>query len=281
MDGIILINKEKGITSFKTVDFLKKKFNLKKIGHTGTLDPMATGLLLVMINKATKINEYIDYDKEYEIEITFGKETDTCDTDGKVIRQAPVPDNLCEKIKGIIPSFTGEIMQKPPAFSALKKDGEKSYNLARQGIAMEITPRQVRINKITQMACHTDKVNLIVSCAGGTYMRSIARDMGEALGSAAVLSSIHRTKIGKFSVNESYKPGILDNLDNKIIPVNDALYEMAAIDLNEQEYKKISHGVAIENSSTLKSGNLKMLYDNNVVAIGEIDGNKIKIKRGI
>src|SRR5208337_4330703 len=149
MDGIILINKQKGITSFKTVDFIKKKFNLEKIGHSGTLDPMATGLLIGMINKATKINEYLDYDKEYEIEITFGKETDTCDAEGRVVRQAPVPDNLMEKIKNIIPSFTGEIMQKPPAFSALKKDGEKSYILARKGIAVELIPRSVRINKIT------------------------------------------------------------------------------------------------------------------------------------
>ncbi len=281
MDGIILINKQKGITSFKTVDYLKKKFKLEKIGHSGTLDPMATGLLIAMINKATKINEYLDYDKEYEIEITFGKETDTCDTDGKVIRQAPVPDNLEEKIKSIIPSFTGEIMQKPPVFSALKKDGEKSYNLARKGIAVEITPRRVRINKITLAACNMDKVNLTVSCAGGTYMRSLARDMGEVLGSAAVLSSIYRTKIGKFLVNDSYKTEMLDTLDNKIISINNALYEMTAIDLKAQEYKKVSNGAAIENSTSLKSGNVKIVYNNNVVAIGEIDGNKIKIKRGL
>jgi len=281
MDGIILINKQKGITSFKTVDFIKKKFNLEKIGHSGTLDPMATGLLIGMINKATKINEYLDYDKEYEIEITFGKETDTCDAEGRVVRQAPVPDNLMEKIKNIIPSFTGEIMQKPPAFSALKKDGEKSYILARKGIAVELIPRSVRINKITPTDFQTDKVKLVISCAGGTYMRSVARDMGEALGSAAFLSSINRAKIGKFTVNDSYTIDSLDTLDNRIISINDALYEIAAVDLNELEYKKVLNGVAIENSSALKSGNIKMVYNNYVAAIGTIDGNKIKIRRGI
>jgi len=281
MDGIILIDKEKGITSFKAVDLLKRQFKLDKVGHSGTLDPMATGLLIAMINKATKINEYLDYVKEYKIEVTFGIETDTCDIEGKTVKEFPVPDNLSSKLPAILLSFTGDIMQKPPAFSAIKKNGEKLYDLARRGEFVDVALRKVRINEIKLLSISGDKASMVVSCSGGTYMRSLARDLGQALGSAAVLSSIERTKIGKFSVNNSFKISGLDTLEDKIIPINEALYEMQKLILSGDDFRKVSNGVPVKNNTGLESGVVKMVYENNVIAIGEISANEVKIKRGI
>ncbi|MBP7792670.1 MAG: tRNA pseudouridine(55) synthase TruB [Candidatus Goldbacteria bacterium] len=281
MDGILLINKEKGPTSFETIEKLKRKFDIKKVGHAGTLDPLAEGLLIVLINNATKINNYLNYEKEYEIEVKFGFATDTDDLEGKIIKNMPVPDDLKEKICKIMPDFTGEIEQIPPKYSSIKIDGKKLYELSRKGKVVEIKPRKIFIKSIDIIACYADAIKLRVICRTGAYMRSLARDLGEKSGSAATLSYLKRTRIGKFSVNESSKINEISGLEEKIISINDTLYEMPAVFLDKESYKKVRNGAPIGNNLKIYTGMCKLIYNNEVVAIGQIFGNTIEIRRGI
>ncbi len=281
MDGLLLINKEKGPTSFDTIEKLKKKFNIKKIGHAGTLDPLAEGLLIVLINNATKINNYLDYEKEYEIEVKFGFATETDDLEGKIIKNTPVPDNLSEKLKNIIQDFTGEIEQVPPKYSSIKVNGKKLYELSREGKTVDIKPRKVYIKSIDIIECYGDIAKLKVVCHTGAYMRSLARDLGEKIGSSATLSYLKRTRIGKFSVNDSISINEITNLQDRLISINDALYEMPAIILDEDSYIKVKNGATIGNNSKTYTGMCKLIFANKVIAIGQIFGNTIEIKRGI
>lgn len=281
MDGILLINKEKGITSFETIEKLKKKFNLKKVGHGGTLDPLAEGLLIALINNATKINNYLDYEKEYEIEVKFGFSTDTDDLEGKIIKNAAIPANLGEKIRQIIPDFTGEIEQTPPKYSSIKIDGKKLYELSRKGKVVEIKPRKVFIKSIDIMDCSDKIARLKVVCHTGAYMRALARDLGEKLNSAAILYYLKRTRIGKFTINESFLIDNIVNPEEKIISINNALYEMTPIFLDDESYVKIKNGVSIGNNSKTYTGLCKLIYQDKVIAIGQIFGSEIEVKRGI
>lgn len=281
MDGILLINKEKGPTSFDIIEKLKKKFKLKKIGHAGTLDPLAEGLLIVLINNATKINNYLDYEKEYEIEVKFGFSTETDDLEGKIIKNAPVPDNLENKLKNIIPEFIGEIEQIPPKYASIKIDGKKLYELSRKGKQIEIKPRKVFIKSIDIINCSNDIAKLKVICKTGAYMRALARDFGEKLNSAATLYYLKRTRIGKFTLDNSYSIDSIINLEEKLISINDALYEMNPVYLDEESYEKVKNGISIGNNSKIYTGFCKLIFLDKVVAIGQIFGNTIEIKRGI
>lgn len=281
MNGILLVNKEKGMTSFEVIEKLKEKFNLKKIGHSGTLDPLGKGLLIILINEATKINNYISYPKEYLIEIKFGIATDTDDMEGKIIKERPVPDNLEEKIKNILPEFIGEIMQVPPKYSAIKKNGEKFYELARAGAEFEVNPKKVNIYSIELKKVNKDTVSLLVTCSTGTYMRSLARDIGEKIGSAGVLSDLTRTKIGKFKIEDSFKLDEISSIEDKLISIKDALYDIPEIKLNEKQFEIIKNGNPLSLENCFEQGIVKLTFNNNVIAIGSIWGGIIKVKRGI
>jgi tRNA pseudouridine55 synthase len=281
MDGIVLLDKEKGPTSFDIINSLKHKFNISKIGHGGTLDPSGEGLLIALLGKATKISDYLPDDKEYAIEAMFGKRTDTEDLEGEVVEEKPVPENLEAKIKEIIPSFLGETMQVPPAYSAIKKDGKKLYELARAGKEVNPEPRKILIKSIDLLSVDSNIAKLKVVCATGTYMRSLVRDIGEKTGSCAVLSALRRTRIGTFKVEDAYKAGSLESLEGKVIPIINALYDMPVVILNSGMYEKVKNGMQVNHSLKMLSGMCKMVYGNDVVAIGEIFGGVVKVKRGI
>jgi tRNA pseudouridine55 synthase len=281
MDGIILLDKEKGPTSFDIINRLKHKFQINKIGHGGTLDPAGEGLLIALLGKATKISDYLPNDKEYAIEAMFGKRTDTEDLEGKVIEEKPVPDKLEEKIKEAIPSFLGDTMQIPPAYSAIKKDGMKLYELARAGKEVNPEPRKIFIKSIELVSVESNIAKLIVVCATGTYMRSLVRDIGEKTGSCAVLSSLKRTRIGTFNIKDSYKIDSIDSLEGKVVPIVNALYDMPVVILNTGMYEKVKNGMQVNHSLKMLSGLCKMVFGNDVVAIGEIFGGTVRVKRGI
>jgi tRNA pseudouridine55 synthase len=281
MDGILLINKEKGPTSFGAIEQVKRKFKLTKIGHSGTLDPLAKGLLMVLIGKATKISDYLPSDKEYEMEVTFGKATNTDDAEGDVINESPVPADLEPKIKALLPGFTGEIVQVPPKFSAIKKDGQKLYELARAGKEVVPEPRTVTVHSIELLECGVDKASLKVSCSSGTYMRSIARDLGEKLGTCGFLSGLTRTKIGEFTLKQSHMTSELSTLEGNLISMREILYAMPEIILSQENYGRVKNGMIIDNLTFNKSGFVKMVYENELIAIGQIKYGKIYVKRGI
>ena len=211
-DGIILLNKSKGISSFKAIDELKRKINAKKAGHAGTLDPMAEGLMVVMINDATKFSgDLMKKDKEYYVEMELGYKTDTYDSEGKVIEEYKSEIELSDsQIIRTIHSFKGRIKQVPPMYSAIKVEGQKLYDLARKGIEIERMPRDVEIMNIYKIKIHRPKENssrikisFYAHVSSGTYIRSLVHDIGEKLKVFATMTKLVRTKIGRLSIEDA------------------------------------------------------------------------------
>ncbi len=201
---IVLIDKEPGCTSFDVVAALRRILKIKKIGHAGTLDPFATGLLLLLVGRATKKQDELTVsDKVYECDIRLGEKTDSFDRTGTV---TAVSDKLVtpDEIRAAAASFTGESFQLPPMFSAVKKDGKRLYELARKGIEVEREPRKIFINSIDILSIDTGLVRLRVQCSKGTYIRSLADDIGEKLGTYGHLKELRRTSIGNFSVDDAF-----------------------------------------------------------------------------
>jgi len=201
--NILLIAKPFGLTSFAVTNRVKKILHAKKAGHIGTLDPMATGLMVVALNSATRFIPYIDTDeKRYVIQIQFGIETDTDDITGSIINQKDSVVTI-EEIKRVLDQFIGIIEQIPPNYSAKKFKGKPFYKYARQGEIIKKKPCQVEIHKMSIVSFHSNKLVLDITCSKGTYMRSIARDMGRALGTFATLSAITRLSIGRFCISDA------------------------------------------------------------------------------
>lgn len=204
MDGIILIDKPPGITSFRTVDRIKKHFGLRKAGHGGTLDPMATGLLVVLINRATKLSgRLLSGDKEYRAEIKLGLETDSQDIEGRVIKTEKMIPTDPEKIEQALENFRGEILQVPPMFSALKHRGEPLYKIARRGGNVPRKPRRILIKKLEIEELDPPQLVLRIVCSGGTYVRTLAHDLGRLLACGACLCGLRRLRVGPFRIDDA------------------------------------------------------------------------------
>jgi len=200
--GIFLLDKPAGISSFRALDSLKRALDTSKVGHTGTLDPFATGLLIALSGKLTKAAYlFSDMDKGYETVIRFGTETDTLDVRGRVVDRGPIPPyNDIERAVG---SYIGTITQIPPAFSAVKISGSRSYRLARKGLKAEIPAREVRIHSFRILDWSPPNLRAYIGCSSGTYIRSLSRDIGIACGSKAFCYSLRRVSIGPFSVQDA------------------------------------------------------------------------------
>lgn len=201
-DGLLLVDKPAGMTSHDVVQLVRRAYGEKSIGHLGTLDPFATGLLLLLIGHSTRLATFIVTDpKVYETTIRFGAETDTDDCTGTVIREAHPPTS--EAIANAIPSFTGKISQVPPAYSAKSVDGTRAYDAARQGTPMELAPVDVRVDEWTVFASRPAEIDARIACGTGTYIRALARDLGRATDSAAHLTSLRRTRSGPFDIADA------------------------------------------------------------------------------
>ena len=204
MDGILLVNKPKGMTSHDVVDFIRKKFGLKKVGHSGTLDPMATGLLVVLVGKYTKSSRlFMADDKEYEAGMTLGATSDTLDACGKISVSGDPKNIKTDEIESAFKGFSGEISQLPPMYSAVKVQGHKLYELARKGVSVERTPRKVVIKNIEILKIKLPEILFKVACSKGTYIRQLSADIGERLGCGAYLSSLVRTRSGNFNLSDA------------------------------------------------------------------------------
>lgn len=204
-EAVLNINKPPGMTSFDVVRRVRKRFCLKKVGHAGTLDPFATGVLLILVGRATKrFDEFARFDKEYLAELEFGVETDTHDIQGKVIQKTkPVPRLSEQKIKAVLKKYRGEIEQIPPAFSAVKYKGRPLYRYARKNIAVEVRPRKVVISEMELLENRWPRVKLRIVCSKGTYIRSLARDIGRDLGVGAFVRELVRIRVGPYRLEEA------------------------------------------------------------------------------
>lgn len=204
LDGVLLVDKPRDFTSHDVVARLRRKLHMKRIGHAGTLDPMATGLLVMLIGKSTRISQYlISQDKGYEGEITLGVTTNSQDADGEVVATQEVPPLTEEQVRAAMAGFLGDQYQTPPMFSAIKKDGVPLYKLARQGEEIEREPRFIRVMAFELLGFASPKITFRLACTKGTYVRSIAHDLGQKLGCGAHLSALRRTKSGTMDISQA------------------------------------------------------------------------------
>lgn len=202
--GLILVNKPTGITSFKLVNIIRKKLNVKKVGHCGTLDPLASGLMIILVGKYTKLQDkFMKQDKVYSAEIKLGIKTDSGDLDGKIVSQSDYSHVTKELIEHACKSFIGKIQQIPPMYSALKFHGQKLYELARKGITIERKPREITIYSIDLTDYKKDAFSIRVKCSSGTYIRTLAEDIGTKLNTDTVLINLIREEIGKYKLNDA------------------------------------------------------------------------------
>lgn len=205
MDGILIVDKPKGWSSFDVVNFIKKRFGLKKVGHAGTLDPIATGVLVVLIGKATKLSDaFLNSDKEYIAELTLGKTTNTADSEGRVISEKELANFSIDKLGLIFEEIKQQKTQVPPMFSSVKYKGKRLYELARKGIEIERKPREIRIKKVSLIKAEAPKIKFFVHCSKGTYIRTICEDIGNRLGCGAYMSELRRVSSGDFSIDQAH-----------------------------------------------------------------------------
>lgn len=280
--GFLNIYKPKGLTSHDVVARLRKITKVRQIGHTGTLDPFATGVLPICIGKATRLIEYLDDDKEYLATVQFGKNTATYDLEGEIT--ATFDKKVTEEdVKNTLKDFEGEISQIPPIYSAIKVNGKKLYDYARQGQDIEIKPRKVTISKIElkEFDKTSQSAKITVACSKGTYIRSIVYDLGAKLGCGGYLTALERTQAGKFQVNTAIKledltevSQIIENLINPLDMLNIPIHN-----LSENERERVSHGMSICNSDFPDSDIVILSYGGRIYAIGKVEQNKILVKK--
>ena len=247
-NGIIVINKEPGFTSHDVVAKMRGICGQKKIGHTGTLDPAATGVLPVCLGSATKLCDMLtDKDKEYVAELLLGVETDTQDTTGQVLCEREVKVT-CEDVRKAAESFVGEYNQVPPMYSALKVNGKKLYELAREGKEVERKARPVEIHELEILECNLPVVKMRVACSKGTYIRTLCADIGEKLGCGGTMQSLKRSRVGGFTLEDAITLGELQslkdagNLQRAVIPVDSVFGDCPALHVREEFRKLIDNG---------------------------------------
>lgn len=295
-DGIILLNKVKGISSFKAINQIKWNIGASKIGHAGTLDPMAEGLMVVMVNSATKFSDdLMKKDKEYYVEMELGYETDTYDTEGK---KTKIYDGIIEydeqNVRDVINSFIGIQDQIPPMYSALKVNGKKMYEMAREGIEIERKPRRVEIYSIRDITIKGQMITFYVEVSSGTYIRSLVRDIGEKLSFWATMTKLIRTRIDKHSLENAFLFEEIEKTENKEELVIDieSLFDYEQITLSKNELLKLSNGMTtilelskygISNVGDLTNKKLKVYSSNNefvgIANILKFDESNMYIKR--
>ncbi len=276
-DGIILINKPQGITSFSAVAQMKRRLGVK-CGHSGTLDPLATGLLPIMCGKATKLCQYLtEGDKRYRATLKFGIETDTHDITGNVTDTSDKKVTL-EEIESVLPDFIGNIRQIPPAYSAIKVNGTALYKLARSGKDVEVPEREITIYSIDIIEFSDNELIMDVACSKGTYIRSLCRDIARALGTVGTMSALERTKTGGWTIEQSVS---LDSeeIENSVIPIEKALSHMPVFNPGSFFARLLQNGCEID---TVKLKNLPrdlcLVKHEKLLGIGSIlekDGKEV------
>lgn len=290
VSGIVLLDKPRGITSNTALQKVKRLFNAAKAGHTGSLDPLATGLLPLCLGEATKVSGFLlDADKRYIGTVKLGVKTSSADAEGDVIETRPVKNYSEKEIKSAIESFTGDLEQIPPMHSALKVDGQPLYKLAHQGIVIERKSRSVHIFSIEVLRYEGDEMDIAVHCSKGTYIRTLAEDIGEKLGCGAHLSALRRTATGPFDIADSITFAALetlaetgfDALDAILMPAEDALENWESINLSEIAAHYISQGQAVQVAKSPTSGLVRLFSEQQgFLGIGEImDDGRVKPHR--
>ena len=247
MNGLVLLDKPQGFTSFKAAAVVRRVYGIKRVGHTGTLDPLATGVLPILIGRATRLCAYcLEADKRYTATVRLGLTTDSLDITGDVLSEQEV--NVSdEQLKAATEHFKGEYDQMPPMFSALKKDGVRLYDLARQGIEVERNPRRVNIKEINLLERNGNDFKIDVLCSKGTYIRSLSDDIGRFLGCGAVMTELRRTKTAQFDINECVTVEQLEKDPEGCLVSPERVVEyLRSVDYAETQGSRFLHGAEID-----------------------------------
>ncbi len=249
ISGVLVVDKPVGMTSHDVVEAIRRGSGIRRAGHTGTLDPRASGVLVILIGPAVRLSEYVSAsDKRYQAIIRLGSSTDTFDSEGKFVRTDQPVNVTEEQFEKILKQFEGEIEQTPPPYSAVKVGGRRAYDMARQGEEVELAPRKIQVHHLEVLEWAPPEVVVDVHCSSGTYVRSLANDMGNALGTGAYLVGLRRTKSGRFSLRdatplrklqEAFTAG---NWYQYLIPAAEALADWPAVELNPDEVEEVRHG---------------------------------------
>lgn len=278
MNGFINLNKPSGMTSHDAVNHVRRIFSVRKVGHAGTLDPAACGVLPIAIGRATKFIEYLaDCDKAYRAEILFGTATDSGDLEGEVIARAddftmPTIDELNATLK----TFIGEIEQTPPKFSAIKIHGRKAYDLARRDIEFEMPRRFVRISRLELIALDTNAATIEIDCGKGTYIRSLAIDIGERLNLPATLKSLMRLRVGDFNINDALNFDDIKKIgEDCLLPIEDCLKHLPTFELAENRVRAFMNGLP----TTLRAEDeqaLRICAGGKFLGVGRIERGELR-----
>lgn len=288
MNGILNIFKPKGMSSFDVVRVVKKVAKTGKVGHTGTLDPEATGVLPVCIGRATKIIDYImDSEKVYEVTFKLGIRTTTYDLEGEILEERDASNLRDEDILDVVKGFIGEYSQVPPMYSALKQNGVRLYELARKGIEVEREGRLINIYNIEDIKINNPYVSMKVTCSKGTYIRSLCYDIGEKLGVFATMTELNRSKTSVFSQDKSINVNELteENIDDYIVTIEEALSKYDAITTYGKYVKLLINGVRVADNRFTKdkiiNNRLYRVYDedSNFIGLGERNNSGFKIEK--
>ena len=278
MHGLLIINKPKGYTSHDVVNVVRKKLNIKKVGHTGTLDPNATGVLPILVGTATKISKYlVEHEKTYIATIELGKKTDTGDAEGKVIEEdVNIKDISKEEVKKVLKSFIGKQNQIPPMYSAIKLDGKKLYEYAREGKTVELKPREIEILDINLIEYKNNEIQFSVRCSKGTYIRSLCEDIAEKLGTIGYMKELQRTSVNQFNIEKSISIDDLENInvEEKIISIEKVFEDKFQINLNHRKLELFLNGVQLTHDL---EDEVYRIYNNNIfIGLGIVKNKLLK-----
>ncbi len=288
--GILVINKSENMTSHDVVAILRKKLNMKRIGHTGTLDPMATGVLPICIGNSTRISEYImNQGKSYIATLKFGESTTTYDSEGEITDISNKVSFTSDQVNKVLETFLGDISQTPPIYSAIKVNGKKLYEYARDNEKIEIKSRKVTIYDIKLIEIKNEFAKIYISCSKGTYIRSIIHDLGIKLNSYAHMTELIRTRVGRFDLENSIDISKIDDysledLENSLISINEALYNFESLEVTKIIRDRLVNGQRINikdliNTKIPKDEEIKIISENEFIGIAKINNNILKMEK--
>ncbi len=282
INGWLVIDKPYGMGSTQVVGALKRLFHPMKIGHAGTLDPLASGVLPIALGKATRTISFVmDGQKVYQFKIKFGMATTTDDVEGEMTETSSIIPTT-EDIQNILPRFIGQINQIPPAYSAIKLNGQRAYDLARRGESVEMKPRLVRIDRLTLLEKTNDEALLEVACGKGTYVRSLGRDIAKALGTCGHVTFLRRTQCGPFSIKESKTLEFLNKIEyselsvSGLIPVEAVLTDILELAVTMDQARALGHGQSLKKGGLVDGGFYKATFDGGLIAFVTVDGQTVR-----
>lgn len=269
-DGLLLVDKPEGMTSHAVVDRVRRVIASRRIGHAGTLDPMATGLLVLLIGRATRLAPYLDAEpKVYRARIRFGSRTTTDDIEGDAVEEAPPPEQVV--VERAIGGLTGDLLQRPPAYSAKQVGGVRAYAAARRGAPLALEPVPVVVHEWRVLGRHGADLDVEITCSGGTYIRALARDLGEATGSAAHLAALRRLRSGRFDVAAAVTMDAVNAGAFSLLSPSDAVAQLPREPVGDRDAQRITHGQAIP--ARADGGIAAICHDDELLAVAVRDGD--------